>query len=52
MGQMVSSFEKSLDFVNSKELTWLKRDFISLRSRVLDFIDLCQQVECFESPGH
>ena len=50
MGQTVSSFEKSLNSMNSKELTQLKRDFISLKSRVLDFIDLCQQVGCFESP--
>ena len=51
MGQTVSSFERSLDSINSKELTQLKRDFISLKSRVSDFIDLCQQVGCFESPG-
>ena len=51
MGQTVSSFEKSMSAVSSKELTQLKRDFISLRSRVLDFIDLCQQVGCFESLG-
>ena len=51
MGQTVSSFEKSLNSLNSKELTQLKRDFISLKLRVLGFIDLCQQVGCFESPG-
>ena len=51
MGQTVSSFEKSLDSINNKELIQLKRDFISLKSRVLDFIDLCQQVGCFESLG-
>ena len=51
MGQTVSSFEKSLNSMNSKELTQLKRDFISLKLRVSDFIDLCQQLGCFESPG-
>ena len=51
MGQTVSFFEKSKSAISSKELTQLKRDFISLRLRVLEFIDLCQQVGCFESPG-
>ena len=50
MGQTVSSFERSQDSINSKDLTQLKRDFISLKSRVLDFIDLCQQVGCHLSP--
>ena len=51
MGQTVSFFAKSMSAISSKELTQLKRDFISLRLRVMDFIDLCQQVGCFESPG-
>ena len=49
MGQTMSSFEKSLDFVKSKELTLLQKDFISFRSKVSDFIDLCWQAGCFES---
>ena len=50
MGQTMSSFEKSLDFIKSKELTPLQRDFISFKSRLFNFIDLCQQKGCFESP--
>ena len=46
MDQTVSSFEKSL------ELTQLKRDVISLKAKVSDFIDLCQQVGCFKPQGH
>ena len=38
MGHTVSSFERSLDSINSKELTQLKRDFISLKSRVSDLL--------------
>ena len=50
MGQTVSSIEKNMNTRCSKELTQLRRDFISLHLRVSDFIDLCQQVACFESP--
>ena len=41
MGQTKSSFEKSLDFIKSKELTLLQKDFISFKSKVSEFIDLC-----------
>ena len=41
MGQTMSSFEKSLDFVKSKKLTPLQKDFNSFKSKVSDFIDLC-----------
>ena len=51
MGQTVSFIEKCMNARSSKELTQLRGDFISLNSRVLDFIDLCQQVGCFESLG-
>ena len=46
----LSSIEKNMNTGCSKELTQLRRDFISLCLRVSDFIDLCQQVACFESP--
>ena len=52
MGQTVSSIEKNMNTRYSKELAQLRRDFISLHLRVSDFIDLCQQVACFESPCH
>ena len=38
MGQTMSSFEKGLDFVKSKELTPLQKDFNSFKSKVSDFI--------------
>ena len=50
MGQTVSSYEKNLDPVN-QELTQVKGDLLSLRTKVSDFIDLCQQVGCFEPQG-
>ena len=52
MSQAVYSIEKNMDFRCSKELTQLRGDFVSLHSRVSEFIDLCQQVACFESPCH
>ena len=52
LGQTVSSIEKNMNTRCSKELMQLRRDFISLPLRVSDFIELCQQVACFESPCH
>ena len=52
LGQTVSSIEKNMNTGCSKELMQLRRDFISLHLRVSDFIDLCQQVACFESMCH
>ena len=51
MGQTVSSYEKSLDHVN-QELTQVKGDLLSLRTKVSDFIDLCQQAGYFKPQGH
>ena len=50
MGQTTSTIEKNVNTGSSKELTQLRRDFMSLYLRVSDFIELCQQVPCFESP--
>ena len=47
-----SSIEKNMNQGSSKELTQLRRDFMSLHLRVSDLIELCQQVPCFESPCH
>ena len=52
MGQTTSTIKKNMNPGSSKELTQLRRDFMSLCSRVSDFIELCQQVPCFESPCH
>ena len=51
MGQTVSSYEKNLDPVN-QELTQVKGDLLSFRTKVSDLIDLCQQVGCFKPQGH
>ena len=52
MGQTTSTIKKNMNTRSSKELTQLRRDFMSLCLRVSDFIELCQQVPCFESPCH
>ena len=49
MGQTTSTIKKNMNPMNSKELTQLRRDFMSLHLRVSDFIELCQQEPCFES---
>ena len=49
MGQTMSTIKKNMNTGSSKELTQLRRDFMSLCPRVSDFIELCQQVPCFES---
>ena len=46
----MSSYENNLDPVH-QELTQVRGDFLSLRTKVSDFIDLCQQVGCFEPQG-
>ena len=52
IGQTMSTIKKNMNPGSSKELTQLRRDFMSLHLRVSDFIELCQQVPCFESPCH
>ena len=52
VGQTTSTIKKNINTGSSKELTQLRRDFMSLCLRVSDFIELCQQVPCFESPCH
>ena len=51
MSHMVSSYERNLTPVN-QELTQVKGDLLGLRTKVSDFMDLCQQVGCFEPQGH
>ena len=51
MSQMVSSYERNLTPVN-QELTQVKGDLLGLRTKVSDFMDLCQQVGCFKPHGH
>ena len=51
MGQTVFSYENNLDPVN-QQLTQVKGDLLSLRTKVSDFIDLCQQTGCFEPQGY
>ena len=52
MGQTMSTIKKNINTRSSKELTQLRRDFMSLHLKVSDFIELCQQVPCFESLCH
>ena len=47
--QTVYSSDKGVATDNSKELTQLKRDVSNLKTRVSEFIDLCQQMGCFNS---
>ena len=51
MSHMVSSYEKNLTPIN-QELTQVKGDLLGLQTKVSDFMDLCQQVGCFEPHGH
>ena len=47
MGQTMSTIKRNMNTGSSKELTQLRRDFMSLCLRVSDFIELCQQVPIF-----
>ena len=42
MGQTMSTIERNMNTRSSKDLTQLRKDFMSLHLRVSDFIELCQ----------
>ena len=51
MGQTISTLEKGLDFIKKRDLTFLQKEFNSFKTRVSDFIKLCQEMGCFGPQG-